>query len=87
MGDTRIQTVHLLLKDIGKFFTLVHGEIFSNHQKHLPIKQETSGIRTMAFVTLSVASSVTKLFSQKIKIKHLIFYAIREYPKIPEPTS
>ena len=79
MEDTRFHIGDLLLKDLGKDFILGHGEIvFQSSQT--PTNQtgdktyQNNGEAKLS-LHLSVAFSVTKLFSQKIKIKHLIFSA------------
>ena len=79
MEDTRFHIGDLLLKDLGKDFTLGHGEIvFQSSQT--PTNQTGDNIylnneEAKLSLHLSVAFSITKLFSQKIKIKHLIFSA------------
>ena len=77
--ESRIHTGDLLLKDLGKDFILGHGEIvFQSSQtptNQTGDKRYQNNEEAKLSLHLSVAFSIAKLFSQKIKIKHLIFSA------------
>ena len=80
MEYTRFHIGDLLLKDLGKDFILGHGEIvFQSSQtptNQTGDKTYQNNEEAKLSLHLSVAFSIAKLFSQKIKIKHLIFSAI-----------